>query len=204
LSEEWCAWRTLHFRRRFASHQPRKTHERQRQQAGDDETNWRAGECSRGLRQRQALAQAGEQQQHQREAERRTKAVQQAVHEIEFLLHIQQRHTQHSAVGGDQRQVDAEHLIQARAGLADDHFGELHGTGDDQNERQDAQVFDAQRLQHPVFQHPGRRRREGQHKGGGHAHAQCAVHLLRHTHERAEAEEFDQDHVVDQGSSDQQ
>jgi hypothetical protein len=50
---------------------------------------------------------------------------------------VEQRHAEHGAVGGDQRQVDAEHLMQQRAGLLDHQLGQLHdgGDGDDEAER---------------------------------------------------------------------
>ena len=153
------------------------------------------------MRQRQAFAQAGEQQQHQCEAERGTEAVEQALRESVLFLHIEQRHAKHGAIRGDQRQVDAKHLIEAGAGLADDHFGELYGCGNHQNERENAQIGDSQRQQQPVLKHPRRGGSQRQHERGGHAHAQRAVHFLRHAHERAQAEEFHQDHVVDQGGA---
>jgi hypothetical protein len=59
-----------------------------------------------------------------------------------LLLRVEQRDAEHRAVGGDQRQVDAERLIEAGAGLLHHQLDELNDGGDDQDEGQDASRTD--------------------------------------------------------------
>ncbi len=56
-------------------------------------------------------------------------------------LHVQQRRRQNRAVGGNQRQVNAQRLIKQRAGFMHHHLGELHHYGDHQNEGNSTQIF---------------------------------------------------------------
>lgn len=72
----------------------------------------------------------------------------------------------------------------------DDHLGELHDGGDDQDEGDDAQVAEPERRQQPVLDIPadGCRRDDD----GGHAHAEGAVDAFRHAHERTQAEKLDE------------
>ena len=67
-------------------------------------------------------------------------AEKQRFHEIVFRLYVEQRDAQHRAVGGNQRQIDAQHLIQLAAGLLDDHFCELHDAGNHHDEGQRGEI----------------------------------------------------------------
>jgi hypothetical protein len=120
------------------------------------------------------------------------------------FLRVDQGQAEHRAVGRDQRQVDAECLVERRRHLVDHRFGELDDGGDDQDEGQDAQVAQAERRQQPVFENPGDRRREHDDEARRQPHAQRAVDLPGHAHERAESEKTRHDDVVDQCGRDQQ
>jgi hypothetical protein len=111
---------------------------------------------------------------------------------------VEQRHAEHRAVGGDQRQVDAQHLVQQRAGLLDDQFGELHDRGDHDDEGQRAQVAEIEGLQQVVVDQVAGAGADGEHEGRGRAHADGGLELLRHAHERAQPEDADEDDVVHQ------
>jgi hypothetical protein len=111
---------------------------------------------------------------------------------------VEQRHAEHRAVGGDQRQVDAQHLVQHRAGLLDHQFGELHDGGDGDDEGQRAQVFELVGHQQPAVDQVAGAAGHGEHEGGRRAHAERGLQLLRHAHERAQAEDADEDDVVDE------
>ena len=91
------------------------------------------------------LANAGEEHQHQREADGAAGAEEQRFDEVVLVGDVEQRYAEHRAVGGDQRQVDAQHLMQHRAGLLDHHLGELDDGGDGDDEGQRAQVFQPER-----------------------------------------------------------
>lgn len=59
---------------------------------------------------------------------------------------IEQRHAQHRAVGGDERQENAQQAIQGRAGFPHHHLGKLHHNRNDQNKGQGAQVEHVERI----------------------------------------------------------
>jgi hypothetical protein len=96
------------------------------------------------------------------------------------------------------RQIDAQHLMQYRAGLLDHQFGELDDGGDGDDEGQGAQVFQLVGDQQPAVDDEAGAAGHGQHEGRGCAHAERGLQLLRHAHERAEAEDADEDDVVDE------
>jgi hypothetical protein len=95
---------------------------------------------SRDVRRLQAFAHGGEQDQHQGEAEAPPRPKSRDSTKAVLLLDIEQGHAQHRAVGGDQRQVDAQHAEQHRRGLLDEHLGEADDGGDHHDEGQGAQV----------------------------------------------------------------
>ena len=73
--------------------------------------------------------------------------------QIVLLLHIEQGHTQHRAIGCYQGQEDAKDFIhEAGLELADDHFSQLHDHGYDEDEAQRRQVFKTQRLEQVTAQ----------------------------------------------------
>jgi len=159
---------------------------------------------ARRPRQRQAFAQAGKDQQHQREAKGGAKTIDQALEKTHLLLDGEQRQAEHRAVGGDQRQVDAERLIQRRRRFLDDHLDELHGRRDDQDEGENPQIAEIERRQQPVLEHPGGGARQGDDEGRGKAHPQRAVHVAGDPHEWTKPEKFHQHHVVHQRGRKQQ
>ena len=59
-----------------------------------------------------------------------------------------------------------------------------------------------QRDQDVVLNEMAEHRRQGQHEGGGHAHADGRFKFLGHPHERTQAEELDQHKIVDQDCTD--
>jgi hypothetical protein len=122
----------------------------------------------------------------------------QRLDKIMLVGDIQQRHAEHRAVGGDQRQVDAEHLVQQRAGLLDHHLGELHDGGDGDDERQRAQVLEPERHQQVVVDDVAGAGGDGEHEGGRRAHAEGRLELPGNAHERAQAEDLHQHDVVDE------
>src|SRR5665811_857165 len=109
-----------------------KAHEGQSQYSCCDECDRRTGKSWRHIGQCNTFAHAGEQHQYQRETYRGTKATNQAYRKSTFFLHVEQREAEHSTVGGNQRQVNTQHLIQRRADFAYHHLGELNHSSNDQ------------------------------------------------------------------------
>src|SRR5574343_2018436 len=94
-----------------------EAHEGERHQAGGDHRDGGAAEIERDIGALDAFADAGEQDQYQREADRTAGAEEQRLDEVVAVGDVEQRHAEHGAVGGDQRQVDAQCLLQRRRGL---------------------------------------------------------------------------------------
>jgi hypothetical protein len=120
-----------------------------------------------------------------------------------LLLGIEQGHTEYRAVGGDQRQEDAQYLVQHRAGLVHDRFGELHHHGDHQDEGDGAQVFQAERFEQVLVDQVAADRGKRQNERRRQPHAHGGFQLARDTHEGAQAEKLHQHEVVDQHGADQ-
>ena len=172
--------------------------------AGGDHADGRAAERRRHVGDGDALAQGGEQHQHQGKAQPGAEALGSGLEEAVFsLVGVEQGDAEDDAIGGDQRQEDAEHPVQQRAGLLHQHLGELHHHRDHQDEADGAQVLQVQRAQHVALQDMAAHRRQGQDEGGGEGQADGRLDLPRHAHERAQAEELHQDKVVDQDGADQ-
>ncbi|MCY1444215.1 hypothetical protein D9M71_606740 [compost metagenome] len=119
------------------------------------------------------------------------------------LVGVDQGDAEDDAVGGDQRQEDAQHAIKQGAALLHQHLGELHHHGDHQDEADGAQELQVQRPQHVALQQVAAHRRQRQHEGGGERQADGGLDLPRNAHERAQAEELHQHEVVDQDGADQ-
>ncbi len=116
---------------------------------------------------------------------------------------IEQRHAEHGAVGGDQRQVDAERLLQGRRGLGDDHFGQLDDGRDGDDEGQRAQVFQPEWNEQVVVDDVAGAGGQGQHEGRGGTHAVGCFQFLGNAHEGAKTENLHQHDVVDQHRADE-
>ena len=92
----------------------------------------------------QVLAHAGEEDHRQAIAERSGQRVHRSLAEAhhvrsapaerELLGHDVDRNAQHGAVGGDQRQEDAQRLVQGRGNLLQHDLDRLHEGRDDQDE----------------------------------------------------------------------
>jgi len=86
--------------------------------------------------------------------------------------------------------------VQQRAGLLDCQLGELHDGGDGDDEGQGAQVFQAVGRQQPVVDDVAGAAGQRQHEGGGGAHAHRGLEFPGYAHERAQAENAHEHHVV--------
>ncbi len=125
-------------------HETGETHEGQGHEAGGDECDGAALEGRGHIRHIHPLANGREQGQHQGEADGGAETVQGRLDEGPLLLQVEQGNPEHRAVGGDEREKDAEDLIQHGTGLVHHGFGELDHGGDDQNEGDGAQILDPQ------------------------------------------------------------
>ena len=156
--------------------------------------NWNVGRF-------EALANAGKQNQRQRESDSAASAEQQRLKEVVAQADVQQRDAEHGAIGGDQRQVDAQYLMQQGTGLLDHQFRKLHDRGNRYDEGQGAQVFELVRNQQPLIDDITGATGHGQDEGGCSPHACRRLKLLGHSHERAQAKNADEHDVIDEDSA---
>ena len=105
-------------------------------------------------------------------------------------------HTEDATVGGDERQIYPESLIECGRDLAQDNLDHLDKCSNDKNECYRLQISQPEGIEHEMLQCVGDHSRQGQHECYCHTHADSRLDLLRHTEERANAEELRQDDVV--------
>ncbi|CAK0744928.1 hypothetical protein CCP4SC76_1570003 [Gammaproteobacteria bacterium] len=184
-------------------HEAAEAHEGQRQDAGRDQRNRVTLPRDRHIGDRDPFPQGGKEYQDQRKSDRGAKTEQTRCHQAPGFMDIEQGRAQHRAVGGNQRQVNAEHLIQPRAGLANHHFGDLHHGGDQGDEDDGLQIIDAQGPQEIGIDQITGHARQGHHEGGGKAHADSGFGSPGNAHEGTQAQEIDQHEVVDQNRADE-
>ena len=116
---------------------------------------------------------------------------------ILFLHHVH-GHAEDGAVGGDQREIDTEGLIQGRAHLLQHDLDHLHEGGDDEDEGDCLQEFQLERQEEVLVEQVGHQGRQGDDEADGGGHAGCRGELVGHTQERADTQELRQDDVVDE------
>ena len=123
------------------------------------------------------FAQAGHDHQRQRQADAGAQGVDQALDQVVAAVGREQRQAEDRAVGGDQRQEDAQRLEQRGAELLDHHLHELHRAGDDHDEADQPQV--GRVGQDEAVQEPGRQRGDDHHEDVGQAQPERGVQAAR-------------------------
>src|SRR5574337_52286 len=144
-----------------------ETHESQAHQAGGDHGDGGALEGVGDVGALQALPDPGEEDQRQGEANGTAEAEQQGLHQVVAQPHVEQGNAQHRAVGGDEGQVNPQHLMQHRAGLLDHQFGELHDGCDHHDEGQGAQIAQVEGGEQVMVDQVAGAAAQGEHEGGG-------------------------------------
>ena len=114
----------------------------------------------------QPFAQTGEEQQRQREADSGKESEHSRLQHRVVVVRIDGRRTEHRAVGGDERQVDAQRLIEHRAELLEHDLDQLHQRRDDEDEKQHLEEaeIDCGTAEIEVEQMPEYHRRDERHQ----------------------------------------
>ena len=149
------------------------------------------------------LADASKDDKCEREAEGDGDSIDDALHEIELLLDHEDRHPEHAAVGRDQREEDAERLVEGGRDLLENDLHHLHQRRDDEDEGDGLHIDHVQRLQDKALQEKGAHRRQREYEGHGSTHTSGRIDLLRHAEEGTDAEELREDDVVDEDRRDE-
>ena len=178
---------------------------------GDSGRNQRDGQALEALRRVGGLdagTHAAEQQHGDQEADARTggadkrlgvgQAEAELGHNGGVVLHGQNGDAQHAAVGRDQRQVDAQGLIQRRDVLFQRDLDQLDQNGDDEDEDDRLQVTQIIGIQQEDLQREGHSRGNDHDDDNSSAHAHGGIQLFGNAEERADTQKLHQYVVVDQ------
>ncbi|MPN45745.1 hypothetical protein SDC9_193316 [bioreactor metagenome] len=92
--------------------------------------------------------------------------------------------------------------MQQGAGLLDHQFGELDDCRNHDNEGQRTQIRQIIGNEQVMINEIAGARTQGQHEGGGCAHADGRLEFLGDAHEGAQAKNADEHHVIDKDGAD--
>ena len=183
-------------------HQSRESHESHCQNARREQRDRHSLHAGRDVFQFEPFAESGKKHQRQRKADGRRGRENDGFAEIVFLLYQQDGDPQDGAVRRDQRQEDAERLVERRAYFFQDDLDHLYQRGDYQNKNDGLHILDAERDEHVVLDQVGDDRRNGHHERNGGAHAQRRADPVGYAQERADPEKLRQYDVVDEDRTD--
>ena len=144
------------------------------------------------------LADASEDHEGEREADSDGDRIDDALQQRVFLLDDEDGDPEDAAVRGDEREEDAEGLIECRRYLLQDDLDHLHEGGDDEDEGDGLHIDHVEGLEDELLQEEGAHRRECQDEGYGGTHTECGIYLLRDAEEGTDAEELREDDIVDE------
>ena len=179
-------------------HHAAEAHEGHGEDAGGDEgdgdTLHRGGE----LGARKLLADACEDHEGEREADSDGDRVDDTLQQRVFLLDDEDGDPEDATVRRDEREEDAEGLVECRGYLLQDDLDHLHEGGDDEDEGDGLHIDHVEGLEDELLQEEGAHRRECQDEGHGGTHTEGGIYLLRDTEEGTDAEELREDDIVDE------
>ena len=182
----------------FLLHKAGEAHEGERQEPSRDERQGNAAEATGRIRMRQLLADAGEDDEREAEADRRRKRIEDGAEEVEVALRVHFGDAQDGAVCGDERQEDAERRMQRRHEALHRDVDELHERGDHEDERQRVDVAEAVWLEEELVQTPGHGGGDRHHENDRAGPAEGRLRLFRHAQKRATTQKAVQDEIVHQ------
>ena len=178
-------------------------------QAGDgccDQGDGQALEGCRGIAGFHALAHAAEHDHGQHEAAACADGTDQSLNVgsgkakgsnvCAVVVHDQNGHGQHAAVGGDQGQVNAQRIVQCNNILLQEDLDELHQHCNDQDEHDGLQVAQVSGVQNEDLEGNGRCHEHDEDDGAGHTNRR--IQLFGNAQERADTVELHQHVVVHQ------
>ena len=161
---------------------------------GDGDTFHRGGE----LGARELLADPSEDHEGERESYSDGDGIDDTLQERVFLLDDEDGDPEDAAVRRDEREEDAEGLVECRGHLLQDDLDHLHEGGDDEDEGDGLHIDHVEGLEDELLQEEGAHRRECQDEGHGGTHTEGGIYLLRDTEEGTDAEELREDDIVDE------
>ena len=179
-------------------HHTAEAHEGHSEDAGGDKGDGNALHRGGELGARKLLADPSEDHEGEREANRDGDGVDDTLQERVFLLDDEDGDPEDAAVRRDEREEDAEGLVECRGHLLQDNLDHLHESGDDEDEGDGLHIDHVEGLEDELLQEEGAHRRECQDEGHGSTHTEGGIDLLRDTEEGADAEELREDDIVDE------
>ena len=179
-------------------HHTAEAHEGHGKDASGDERDGNALHRGGKLGARKLLTDACKDHQGERESDSDGDGVDDTLQERVFLLDDEDGDPEDAAVRRDERQEDAEGLVERRRYLLQDDFDLLHQGGDDEDEGNGLHIDHVEGLEDELLQEEGAHRRECQDEGHGGTHTEGGIYLLRDSEEGTDAEELREDDIVDE------
>ena len=174
----------------------RKAHECHCQQSGSNQSYRSTLHTFRYTNQAHLLAQACKQCQCQAETKCRRECINHSRQQIIIFLDNKDSHTENTAVGSNQRQEHAQGLIQRRRNFLQDNLYHLHQCGNHQNKGNSLQIAQIKSVEHILLNKECHDSGDGEHECHRCRHAQCSLHFLGNSQERANSQELRQYDVV--------
>ena len=179
-------------------HHAAEAHEGHGEDAGGDEGDGDALHRGGELGACKLLADTSEDHEGKRESDSDGDGIDDTLQERVFLLDDKDSDPEDAAVRRDERQEDAEGLIERRRYLLQDDLDHLHEGGDDEDEGDSLHIDHVEGLEDELLQEEGAHRRERKDEGHGSAHTDSRVYLLRDAEEGTDTEELREDDIVDE------
>ena len=179
-------------------HHAAEAHEGHSEDTGRDEGDGNAFHRGGQLGAGELLADASEDHEGEREADSDGDRVDDALQQRVFLLDDEDGDPEDAAVCRDEREEDAESLVECRRYLLQDDLDHLHEGGDDEDEGDGLHIDHIEGLKDELLQEEGAHRRERKDEGHGSAHTDSRVYLLRDAEEGTDTEELREDDIVDE------
>ena len=167
-----------------------EAHESQGEQSGGEHHDGHALHALGDTYQFHLLAHTGKHSQRQAEADGRREGIDDTLNQVVVLLDHEDGDAEHGTVGRDERQEDAEGLIEGGRHFLQDDLHHLHQRGDDEDEGDGLQILKAEGVEHVFLYQPGDDGGERQHEGYCRRHAQRGLDLLGYAEERTDAQEL--------------
>ena len=180
-----------------------EAHESHREQTGGEEGDRCALHCIRHFIKRELLADTCEEDECEAETECCCESEQgSGQHSVlsahrQFLgtVSYENSYTENTAVSRDERQEDAECLIEGRTDLLQDDLNHLHEGSDDEDEEDRLEELQAPRYEQHL-QQVCNDRSEREHENNSCAHTHCGIDFLTYSQERANTQELAQYDII--------
>lgn len=178
-----------------------KSDEGQGHQSGDDQGDARPFEALREWIVPDLLADAGQSDDGQGPAQPGADAEGQGLQEVVIPDDHEEADAQNGAVNSDQWKENSKRIIQGWEIAVDNHFNQLHESGDNYDEDDEAKVLQAKWHNHQMVDQVIQQGREGKDEGDSLPQIHSGLDFTGYGYEGTHTEEIRKDHVIREDGS---